>query len=428
MLLYRLLLLIAFPWIMVHLVVRGFRNRDYWHRWPERFGYIVPLESAERIWIHAVSVGETRAAALLVPVLMKRYPRHRILITTMTPTGSAQVRDLFGNTVEHCYLPYDYPSAVRRFMDRAQPDIGIIMETELWPNLFGACRARAMPLLVSNVRMSEKSMHGYLRFPVLAASTLAKVDRLAVQSEADGERMRRLGASSAQIEITGSIKFEIDIAASLREAAEVTRREWGGTRLVWIAASTREGEEEKVLAVYQQLRERHPELLLVLVPRHPERCAQVGRLIRRMGLAYVARSTHRGAIAPETDILLGDTMGELVMFFGAADIAYIGGSLVPTGGHNLLEAAALGRPVVIGPHTFNFVEITRLAVARGAARQVADEGGLLGAMEALIDNPELRTRMGEAGLHLVEENRGALNKNLAIIESLLAPPGARAGA
>jgi 3-deoxy-D-manno-octulosonic-acid transferase len=424
---YNLVLALFFPVILFHLTVRGFRNRDYWRRWRERFGFIDRLAPEKRIWIHAVSVGETRAAALLVPRLREDYPDHRLLITTMTPTGSAQVRSLFNDDVEHCYLPYDYPGAVRRFLDRTRPTLGIIMETELWPNLFRACALRDINLLVSNVRMSEKSMHGYLRFARLARSTLECVRSFAVQSPADAERIVRLGAPAGRVHVSGSIKFELAIPASLTESAEVLRRSWGSNRAVWIAASTHEGEDESVLIAYQQLKADHPELLLVLVPRHPERAAAIARLVRRRGLSFVLRSEHPGDIAADTDVLIGDTLGELLLFFGASDVVFLGGSLVPTGGHNLLEPAALGKPVIVGPHTFNFLDITGMAVSRGAATRVRSSDSLAPAVDELLRDAELRYRMGEAGRKMVEENRGALERNLELIGELLPRPAASAG-
>ena len=417
--LYRWLLRIIFPLIPLRLLWRSLRNRDYRKRWAERFGFIPPLNERGVIWIHAVSVGEVNAAALLVPTLLHSYPEYRILITTMTPTGSKQVLSVLGNKVDHVYVPYDYPSAVKRFLNRAHPDIGIVMETELWPNLFHACGARNIPLLVSNVRMSEKSMNGYLRFPRLSRSTLSQVSHFAVQSQDDADRMIRIGAPKDRVAVTGSIKFEIDIPASQRETAEVLRREWGQNRTIWIAASTHEGEDEIILSTHRELKKQFPDLLLVLVPRHPERFASVERLATRSGFNVRLRSQQKFEIEPDVDVLVGDTMGELQLFFAAVDIAFVGGSMVPTGGHNLLEAAAVGTPVVVGPHTFNFKEITRLAIERGHTIQISSAAELPGAITSLIDHPELRAKAGEAGKKLVQENRGALARNLELINRLL---------
>jgi len=417
---YTWLLRLAFPWIFVRLAWRARRNPDYVRRIPERFGFIEPLPDAPVIWIHAVSVGEARAAAPLVKALFDRYPEHHILVTTMTPTGSAAVKSLFGDRAAHCYVPYDYPSAVRRFLDRTRPGLALIMETELWPNLFHECRARGIPLVVANVRMSERSMRGYLKFARLARATLAQVTLFGTQSQADAERIVRLGAEPARVHVTGSIKFELALPASLREAAEVLRREWGADRPVWVAASTREGEDGLVLAAYAELRKqpRFANLLLVLVPRHPERFASVARLCRRSGHRVALRSEHRGPLDAAVDILVGDTMGELMLFYGACDCAFIGGSLVPTGGHNPLEAEALGKAVVFGPHMFNFAEIAALTLERGAGVQVHDPAQLAPAVGDFLGNANRRDTAGEAGRRLVEENRGALERTLRLVEAV----------
>jgi 3-deoxy-D-manno-octulosonic-acid transferase len=424
---YNSILRLLFPVIIFHLIWRGFRNRDYWKRWPERFGFKLPVVSGNIIWIHAVSVGEVNAASLLIPALLEHYPDFRILVTTTTPTGSRQARSLLGSKVLHVYAPYDYPSVVIRFLNHTNPKMGIIMETELWPNLFHACGARNIPLLVSNVRMSEKSMKGYLRFPKLSRSTLANVSHFAIQNQDDAERMIRIGAPQERVSVTGSIKFEISIPASQREAAEVLRREWGQHRTIWVAASTHEGEDELILSIHKKLKVKYPDLLLVLVPRHPERFSSAERLARNVGLNVLLRSEKSVDVAGDIDVIIGDTMGELQLMFGAVDIAFIGGSLVPTGGHNLLEAAAVGVPSVVGPHTFNFAEITRLAVERGCALQVADSDELEQAICNYIERPEDRSIAGEAGIALVEENKGALEKNIELIKQLLPPGGSAKG-
>ncbi len=417
--LYNWLLRLLFPVIPIRLLVRGMKNPSYLKRWGERFGFISSLNSEKLIWVHAVSVGEVRAAALLVPTLMDRYPHHRVMITTMTPTGSDQVRAIFGGKIIHLYIPYDYRSAVKRFLDRTQPVIAIVMETELWPNLFHECNARNIPILVSNVRMSESSMNGYLRIPKLTRFTLSQVSQFAVQSKEDADRLRKLGAAENTINVTGSIKFEIDIPASQREAAEVLRRDWGQNRTIWIAASTHEGEDDIVLTAHKELKRTYPDLLLILVPRHPERFSAANRIAKRNGFKILLRSAQKIDVNADVDVLIGDTMGELQLFYAAVDVAFIGGSLVPTGGHNLLEAAAVGTPVVVGPHTYNFKEITRLAVERGHTIQI-DRAALLGSTIAgLLDHPEHRAKAGEAGEKLVIENKGALENNIRIIEKLL---------
>ncbi len=416
--LYSLLLYLLVPAVLVRLLLRGLRNRGYWHRWNERFGFVAHLPEGT-LWVHAVSVGEVRAAVPLVAALEQRCPGQRILVTTMTPTGSTQVSELFGSRVVHCYLPYDLPSSVARFLDRARPQLAVIMETELWPNLFHGCAARAVPVVVANVRMSEKSMCRYLRFSAFTRATLSQVRLFAAQSEADATRLRTLGADPQRVRVTGSMKFEINPPASLREQAQALRRQWGAQRPVWIAASTREGEDELVLEQFQWLREQFPELLLVLVPRHPERFAQVTRLCRRTGLVIALRSERDAALSSDVDILVGDTMGELPLLYAAADVAFVGGSLVPAGGHNLLEPAAAGVAVVFGPHMFNFAEIARLAAERGAGRRVRDSGEMGAAVAAYLANADLRFNAGESGHKMVEENRGALQRTLALLDTLI---------
>jgi 3-deoxy-D-manno-octulosonic-acid transferase len=382
---------------VLRLGLRGLRNPAYWQRWSERFGYAPAIEQAGCIWLHAVSVGETRAAVPLVRALMQHYPGRRILITTMTPTGSDQVRELFGMQVEHCYVPYDLPMAVWRFLGRT-------------------CRKRNIPLVLANVRMSEKSASGYRRFAGFTRATLANVSRVGAQTEADAGRMRVLGA--AQVEVTGSIKFEMDVPADLVAKAAALRSGFG-ERPVWVAASTRVGEEEYVLDAFARLRARIPRLLLVLVPRHPERFASVAKLCQQRGFRVERRSERKDGVAPDTAILLGDTMGEMLLFHAAADVSYIGGSLVPLGGQNLLEAAAVGTPVVFGPHMFNFSDISRMALERGAGRQVQDAAELANAVAGYLENPTARRAAGAAGQRMVAENRGALAKTLALLRQML---------
>jgi len=430
---YSLLLYSLIPLAVTRLLWRSFRNRGYRQRWVERFGFVPRLDrpatamdggSADNagavhplIWVHAVSVGEVRAAGPLVQALQRNYPGHRILVTTMTPTGSATVGELFGDSVAHCYAPYDLPTAVWRFLNRTRPVLALVMETELWPNLFHQCGRRGIPLVLANVRMSEKSARGYRRFARLTRATLRHVSVVGAQSPTDAERMRELGAP--RVEITGSIKFELDVPEGLVERARALRAGFG-PRPVWIAASTRDGEEPLVLDAYGRLRQRFPDLLLVLVPRHPERFDAVAKLCVQQGFGIERRSRRIDGAATDTDILLGDTMGELLLLHAAADVAYIGGSLVPLGGQNLLEACAVGTPVVFGPHMFNFREISRLALERGAARQVADSAGLADAVAAWLSDPEARRHAGEAGRQLVADNRGALDRTLALLPPALA--------
>lgn len=417
--LYTWLLRLAAPYVLVRLFWRGLRSRGYWQRIPERFGFIPRVAALRVIWIHAVSVGEVRAAAPLVKALTARYPEHRILITTMTPTGAATVAAVFDDNVDHRYAPYDLPSAVARFLDRVRPDIAVVMETELWPNTFALCRARSIPICVANLRLSQAALDRYLRVPRLARATLEDVSILAAQSRADAERLLKLGAPRAAVHVTGSVKFEMNLPASLRETAEVLRGQWGRARPVWLAASTHEGEEELVLAARTELTRRFPGHLLVIAPRHPERFAAAARLARKAGCRVALWSERRGPIESAVDVVIGDTMGELQLFYAAVDVAFIGGSLVATGGHNLLEAAAVGTPFVFGPHTFNFAEITAMALERGAGVQVQSAAELAPALSDFLGNANRRFEAGERGKKMVDENRGAVARTLRLVEGLM---------
>ncbi|RTZ60501.1 MAG: 3-deoxy-D-manno-octulosonic acid transferase, partial [Gammaproteobacteria bacterium] len=386
--LYTLLFYAMLPAIFVRMAFRGFRNAGYWHRWGERLGFAPRLADdakAPLIWVHAVSVGEVRAARPLVEALMQRWPGRRVLVTTMTPTGSEQVELLLGERVAHCYVPYDTPGAVKRFLQRTDPQIAIIMETELWPNLFKACAERGIPVFCANVRLSERSLRGYLKFRQLIKETVQWVTVFAAQSRQDARRVRQLGAPADRVHVTGSIKFEMDLAPSLQEMAQIQRHQWGNDRPAWVAASTREGEEKLILQAFSQLKEKHPDLLLVLAPRHPERFAAVARLCQKQGWEIARRSDGPGFLSPDVDIYIGDTMGELQLLYAASDVAFVGGSLVKTGGHNMLEPCAVGVPVVFGPHTFNFREISQFVEERGAGIRVQSVAELAEVLDQLLD-------------------------------------------
>ena len=412
--LYTLLLYLLTPFVIARLAWRGIRAPDYWRRWPERFGSIEPALGERVIWIHAVSVGEVLATEPVVRALVEQYPEHSILLTTVTPTGSARVTALFGNAVAHVYAPYDLPAAVSKFLDRVRPQLAIVMETELWPNLFHACQQRSVPLLLVNARLSEKSVAGYQRVRSLASQTLSAVTEIAAQSELDAGRFRSLGADERRIKVTGNMKFEQRIPPSLLERAEVLRRDWGVGRAVWVAGSTHEGEDEQLLDVFRQLRQRFMDCLLVLVPRHPERFETVTELCRHRGYNTVLRS-EGVSCTPDTEVFIGDSMGELPLFYAASDVAFVGGSLVRHGGHNLLEPAALGVPVVTGPHVFNFVEICELLLQAGACEKVEDTAGLLRTVSLWLEDANERHRVGQRGRQVVEKNRGALQSVLAMI-------------
>ena len=424
--LYSIVLYCLVPIALMRLFWRSLRNRAHIGRIQERFGIVEPTGDSRVIWIHAVSVGEVRATVPLVQALSEKHPDYRILMTTMTLTGSAQVRELFDERVDHCYVPYDLRPAVNRFLARKYPAIAIIMETEIWPNLFFCCARQGIPIVIANARLSSVSARGYKKFYGLVQETLSKVSRIGAQSRLDVANLLTIGAPADRTLFTGSIKFEFVLSASLTEAADSLRHLWGNNRMVWLAASTHEGEDEIILKSFGKLKEQFPELLLVLVPRHPERFTSVHRLCRKSGFSNVElRSENQGSISADTDILLGDTMGELQLFYAAATVAFVGGSLVNTGGHNILESAAVGTPAVFGPYMFNFLEISEMALASGAARQVRSKEELIEVIANFLAQPNQRHEAGEAGKRLVRENRGALENTMEMIDEVLANNQAR---
>lgn len=412
---YTALLTLLLPLVLLRLAWRGRRNRGYWRRWGERLGrYRLPaLEGS--LWVHAVSVGEVQAAAPLIKALRARHPDRPVVVTTTTPTGSERVKAAFGDAVFHVYLPYDLPGPVNRFLRRVRPAAAVIMETEVWPNLFAACARWGVSITLANARLSERSAAGYRRIAPLTREALAHVTTIAARGEADAERFRALGAPAERVKVVGNLKYDLEVPRDLADRAEALRRDWGEGRPVWVAASTHEGEDGKVLEAFARVRRDHPDCLLVLVPRHPERFDTVAALCERNGLAVVRRTEDR-PVDPGIPVFLGDTLGELALFYAAADLAFIGGSLVPTGGHNMLEAAALGRAVVTGPHLFNFQEVSEHMLTAQALVRVEDADELGEAVARLLADSVERARMGEAGRALVAGNRGALERLVALIE------------
>lgn len=417
---YNIIFYLATPLIVLRLLWRSRRSPAYRRRWRERFGQ-VPAVATDRnvIWVHSVSVGETLAAIPLIKALQARHPDVLVVVTTMTPTGSERVRAALGDSVYHVYAPYDLPGAVCRFLDRVHPAKLVIMETELWPNIIHHCRRRDIPIVLANARLSAKSARGYGRIGALTRTMLSGLTLVAAQTRDDGERFRALGLQAEQLEVAGNIKFDFAVTDERREQADRLARQWrgDGDRPVWLAASTHRGEDEQVLKALATLRECFPRLLLVLVPRHPERFDEVEKLCRGAGFALVRRS--RGQVPGATDaILLGDTMGELPVFFGACDVAFVGGSLVPVGGHNLIEPAAWGCPVLSGPHLFNFTEASVKLEQAGGMLVCADADQLATAVGDLLADTALRERAGNAARAVAEANRGALAKLLDLIDSV----------
>ncbi|MBH3445078.1 lipid IV(A) 3-deoxy-D-manno-octulosonic acid transferase [Pseudomonas moraviensis] len=412
--LYTALFYLGLPLVAIRLWLRARKAPAYAKRIGERFTLGMPTLQPGGIWVHAVSVGESIAAAPMIRALLERYPALPITVTCMTPTGSERIQALFANEarIQHCYLPYDLPCAAARFLDRVQPKLAVIMETELWPNHIHQCAKRGIPVALANGRLSQRSAKGYGRFSKLTAPMLAEMSLLAVQTEAEAQRFRDLGARSEAVDVTGSIKFDLTIDPQLLQRATELRSQWQAQdRPVWIAASTHEGEDEVVLDAHRRLLANHPDALLILVPRHPERFNSVFDLCQREGFATVRRSTGANVDA-QTRVLLGDTMGELLFLYALADSAFVGGSLVPNGGHNLLEPAALAKPVLSGPHLFNFLDIAAQLREAGALAEVDDAEGLAVEVQRLFELPRDAQRMAEAGLAVMRRNQGALQRLL----------------
>ncbi len=409
---YLLLIPFAFYWL-----VKGVGNRAYLERLPQRFGFGYPkLDGC--IWIHAVSVGEVQASVPLIQALLERFPDQKFVVTTVTPTGAARVTLLFADTVEHCYIPFEFPHAVRSFYSSLRPRAAMIMETEIWPNLYRGCGIRKIPLVLVSARISPRSISGYRRFMPLIRETLSHGIIIAAQSQVDADRFLELGANPARTRVTGNIKFDVELDPSIAEQGSLLRSALFGDRSVWIAASTHDGEELEVLNAHRRLLETHPDLLLVLVPRHPERFDGVRESIEKQAFNVVSR-TSKQPCQQSTEVFLVDTMGEVPLFYAASDAAFVGGSLVPIGGHNLLEPAAQGLPIVTGPHLFNAPEIAENFIALGACRVVANGGELAASVASLIDDPVVAQEMGNKGLSVLEQNRGSLQRLLVLLEPLL---------
>ena len=412
---YTALLYGLLPFLPLRLAWRARKQPEYLQHVGERFGFFPAKPARPIIWLHAVSVGETRAAAPLIKLFQQRHPDHQILLTHMTPTGRATSEELRGQDVLRCYLPYDYPFAVKKFLRHFQPRLGILLETELWPNLISICHEKQVPLALVNARLSARSAQGYARFPALVRDTLEKLALIAAQTSIDGGRLQPL--FSGQVPVMGNLKFDNDVPASQLELGKKLREQFGTNRPIWLAASTRDGEEKLLL---ETLKKSHaPNALAVIVPRHPQRFNEVAELLKSNRVAFQRRSENT-AVAASTRVVLGDSMGEMFAYYAASDVAFIGGSLLPLGGQNLIEACAVGAPVLIGPHTFNFAEATDQAIACGAAKRVADVSELVTEIDRLIAAPAQRKTMGDAGLAFTAAHRGASARAYELVSSLLA--------
>ena len=419
--LYTLLFHLGLPLLALRLWLRARKAPAYAQRLGERFAFRLPALQPGGLWVHAVSVGESIAAAPMIRQLLLRHPELPITVTCMTPTGSERIQALFAGEprIQHCYLPYDLPWAAGRFLDHVRPRLAVIMETELWPNHVHQCARRGIPVALANGRLSERSAKGYARFARLTAPMLAEMSLLAVQTKVEAQRFLALGARPECVQVTGSIKFDLNVDPALPVRATHLREQWQADgRAVWIAASTHEGEDAVVLAAHRQLLESHADALLILVPRHQERFASVHALCKAQGFATVQRSLGQPVTA-QTQVLLGDTMGELLFLYALADIAFVGGSLVANGGHNPLEPAALAKPMLSGPHMFNFLEIGAMLREAGALVEVDDARGLATAVRQWIELPRDAVRSGEAGLAVMRANQGALNRLLDALDAKL---------
>ena len=428
--LYSLVIYCAVPFAFAAVLWRGLRDRNHWQALGERFGWGRRVNSAPSIWLHAVSLGERSAAAPLLRALRLRYPQYPLVLTTATLTGRARAAALFGDAAQVRFLPYDTPGAVGRFLDRIRPRLAIIVETELWPNLFAECERRGVPLVLASARLSVKSVARYRRLGNLFRGLFSAVSLVAAQTVEDAERFIAIGAQRARTRVVGNIKFDLSLGAEAIDKGRALRASFGGARPTWIAGSTHAGEEEQVLAAHETLREGLPDALLLLVPRHPDRFEAVADLLSRRQLRFTRRSgggggggSGGGAPVGAAQVVLVDTMGELESLYASADAAFVGGSLVPIGGHNLLEPAALGLPVLTGPHHFNGKDIARLMLDQGAALQVGNSQELAAALARLLADPQERRRIGAIGRHIVESNRGSVARLLELIEPWLPAPG-----
>jgi len=418
---YTALLFLLLPLTPLKLLLRGRKQPEYLQHWQERYGFYKMQCHKPLLWLHCVSVGETRAAEPLVNALLQQYPGHQILLTHTTPTGRATSEQLFGNKVARVYLPYDLPFAVNRFLKHFNPAIGVLMETELWFNLIAACRQQNVPLLLVNARLSEKSAHGYEKLGKLVRQGLGALTAIAAQTAQDAARLQSLGA--AEVSISGNLKFDVAPHDAATAKGLLLRNAMGSKRPVFLAASTREGEEAIILEAITQAN--IPDLLTIIVPRHPQRFNEVAELLKKRKVEFVLRSSFGSdtgsslIVNPQTAVVLGDSMGEMFSYYASCDVAFIGGSLLPLGGQNLIEACSVGKPVLIGPHTFNFAQATEMAISAGAAKRVQDSPDLAHQLQILLTDTTARKAMGDAALRFSSESRGATERTLALIKRYL---------
>ncbi|MDD5460405.1 MAG: lipid IV(A) 3-deoxy-D-manno-octulosonic acid transferase [Methylococcales bacterium] len=415
---YSCLFYLSIPLILLRLLWRSLKAPSYRHRWRERFAFYNKKFSPGVIWFHAVSVGEAEALFPLVSRIQKQHPDVKLLITTTTPTGSARVKAVMQETVEHVYLPYDLPCAVNRFMRHFKPKLAVMMETEIWPNVFACCGKNNIPLYIINARLSEKSLRRYQKITSLVHPALAQVTLIAAQTQDDAGRFIAIGAANEKVKMLGNIKFDIEIPQAVIEQGLQLKTDLFGNRFIWLIASTHKDEEILFLPVYKAVKQQIPELLLVIVPRHPERFADVKKLCEQHQLNVMMR-TAKGRVSVETDVYLADTMGELKMLYAASHIAFVGGSMVPAGGHNILEAAAIGIPVMFGPYMTNFKEIALKALSQDAAVQCQNEDDIVNTILLLYKQPDYREALASRGKAFVSQNQGAIARVYQTLDQII---------
>ncbi len=415
---YTLILYFTLPWVLLRLWRKGAHVPGYRHNWKERFG-IGGVESVQPVvWFHAVSVGEVRAAEPLVRAVLKRHPGLSVLVTTTTPAGRDTVQQLFRGEVSCHYLPYDLSASVKRFLCVIKPVIVIIMETEIWPNLYYQLEQSGIPLLLVNARLSQKSLRGYLKMSALSRPAVRSIRHIAAQSEQDAQHFQRLGASTAQLSVMGNLKFEMQLPDDFPARTRALKDCLGPDRCVWVAGSTHEGEDAQLLAAHRRVLESCTGALLVIAPRHPERASEIAALCRKSGIDF-RLSTGTTSLAGDVPVLIVDTLGELVYFYGVALAAFVGGSLVSAGGHNPVEAILAGAPVITGPNTDNFRNVYQDMIHSSAARMIDTENALADLICEWFRDEEQRKAVVEAGSRLVEKNRGALQHCLQLLENTL---------
>ena len=411
---YSGLFYLLIPVILVRLIWRSFKAPAYRYRWRERFALYNKKFPQDVIWFHAVSVGEAESLFPLVRQIQQQHPDAKLLITTTTPTGSARVKAVMQESVEHVYLPYDIPCAVSRFMRCFKPRIAVIMETEIWPNLFAGCGKNKVPLYIINARLSEKSASGYQKIPVFILPALAHVKLIAAQTQDDAQRFAAIGAKTEAVRTLGNIKFDVEVSSEVIGLGRQLKFDLFGGRFVWLIASTHKDEEAIFLEIYKEIKPRIPELLLVIVPRHPERFDEVKKLCEQYQLTVVMRTSGEGC-HQLTDVYLADTMGELKMLYAASDATFVGGSMVPVGGHNILEALAVGTPVLFGPYMANFKDIAQGVLLLDAAKQCQNKNEIISAIAELHADAAYRQSLAEKGKAFVRQNQGVIVRIIDVL-------------